>query len=82
MGVQLISHRRTVRAGASVGAEVAADDRRRVVRPAHLGGAGLVVGGKASDLAEGIALAQQQIDSGAAAATLERFISASQEAAA
>jgi anthranilate phosphoribosyltransferase len=45
-------------------------------------GAGLVVGGRATDLAEGMAMAEQTIDSGAAADTLERFVAASQEAAA
>jgi anthranilate phosphoribosyltransferase len=45
-------------------------------------GAGLVVGGRVSDLAEGMALAEQTIDSGAAADTLDRFVAASQEAAA
>ena len=44
-------------------------------------GAGLVVGGKAADLGEGIAIAQQTIDSGAAATTLDRLVTASQEAA-
>lgn len=44
-------------------------------------GAGLVVGGRATNLAEGIELASQAIDTGEAAATLERLISASQEAA-
>jgi anthranilate phosphoribosyltransferase len=45
-------------------------------------GAGLVVGGRATDLAEGMAMAEQTIDSGAAADTLDRFVAASQEAAA
>jgi anthranilate phosphoribosyltransferase len=44
-------------------------------------GAGLVVGGAAATLADGIALAVETIDSGAAAATLERFVVASQDAA-
>jgi len=43
--------------------------------------AGLVVGGKVTDLAEGITLARHTIDSGAAAATLDRLVTASQEAA-
>jgi anthranilate phosphoribosyltransferase len=43
--------------------------------------AGLVVGGKATDLADGMTLAEQTIDSGAAAETLERFVAASREAA-
>jgi anthranilate phosphoribosyltransferase len=43
--------------------------------------AGLVVGGRAADLGEGITLAGETIDSGAAAATLERFVVASREAA-
>ena len=45
-------------------------------------GAGLVVGGKVPTIAEGIELAQRTIDSGAAAVTLERLVTASQEAAA
>jgi len=45
-------------------------------------GAGLVVGGRAATLAEGIALARESIDSGAAADTLDRFVAASQDAAA
>jgi anthranilate phosphoribosyltransferase len=44
-------------------------------------GAGLVVGGRVSTIGEGIALAQQTIDSGAAATTLEVLVKASQEAA-
>jgi anthranilate phosphoribosyltransferase len=44
--------------------------------------AGLVVGGRAVTLADGIASAAATIDSGAAAATLERLVVASQEAAA
>jgi anthranilate phosphoribosyltransferase len=44
--------------------------------------AGLVVGGRATSLAEGVALAASTIDSGAAATTLERFVAASQDAAA
>jgi anthranilate phosphoribosyltransferase len=44
-------------------------------------GAGLVVGGRATTLAEGIALARETIDSGAAAATLDRFVAVSREAA-
>jgi anthranilate phosphoribosyltransferase len=44
-------------------------------------GAGLVVGGRAADLGAGIELARQAIDSGAAAATLDRFVAASREAA-
>jgi len=44
-------------------------------------GAGLVVGGRAATLAEGIALARETIDSGAGAATLDRFVAASQAAA-
>jgi anthranilate phosphoribosyltransferase len=43
--------------------------------------AGLVVGGRAADLAEGIALASTTIDSGAAAEALDRFVAASREAA-
>ena len=45
-------------------------------------GAGLVVGGAAPDLAAGVALAAESIDSGAAAGTLDRLVAASQEAAA
>lgn len=45
-------------------------------------GAALVVAGRAGDLVEGLALAADSIDSGAATATLERFIAASHEAAA
>ena len=44
-------------------------------------GAGLVVGGMASSLAEGVALACDAIDRGAAADTLRRLVAASQEAA-
>lgn len=44
-------------------------------------GAGLVVGGRVDTLAEGIALARETIDSGSAAATLDRFVQVSQEAA-
>ena len=44
-------------------------------------GAGLVVGGAASDLADGIEQAARAIDSGAAADTLDRFVTASREAA-
>jgi anthranilate phosphoribosyltransferase len=44
-------------------------------------GAGLVVGGRATDLAEGLTIAAETIDSGAAAATLDRFVAASREAA-
>jgi anthranilate phosphoribosyltransferase len=44
-------------------------------------GAGLVVAGRAVDLADGLAVAERAIDSGAAAATLERFVAASREAA-
>jgi anthranilate phosphoribosyltransferase len=44
-------------------------------------GAGLVVGGKVHDLATGVELARSAIDSGAAAETLDRFVTASQEAA-
>ena len=44
-------------------------------------GAGLVVGGRATTIGEGIELAQQAIDSGAAATTLEALVAASQEAA-
>ena len=44
-------------------------------------GAGLVVGGAAPDLAAGIEIAAQAIDSGAAAMTLDRLVTASQEAA-
>jgi anthranilate phosphoribosyltransferase len=45
-------------------------------------GAGLVVGGRVPTIADGIDLAQQAIDSGAAGETLERLVKASQEAAA
>ena len=44
-------------------------------------GAGLVVGGRADSLADGIAMAGEAIDSGAAAATLDRLVAASQAAA-
>jgi anthranilate phosphoribosyltransferase len=44
-------------------------------------GAALVVAGKANDLREGITLAQQAIDSGAAKAKLEKLIAVSQAAA-
>ncbi len=44
-------------------------------------GAGLVVSGTVDSLADGVALAQHTIDSGAGEATLERFVAASQEAA-
>ncbi|MCU1364703.1 MAG: trpD [Ilumatobacteraceae bacterium] len=44
-------------------------------------GAGLVVAGVASDLEQGIALAAHSIDSGAAEASLQRFIDVSQQAA-
>jgi len=44
-------------------------------------GAGLVVGGKADNLADGVALAAKAIDDGAASATLSRLVEASQEAA-
>jgi len=43
--------------------------------------AGLVVGDRVQSLAEGIGLAAGAIDSGAAAATLDRFVEASQRAA-
>lgn len=43
--------------------------------------AGIVVGGKAPDLASALALAAASIDSGAAAATLDRFVATSQAAA-
>lgn len=45
-------------------------------------GAGLVVAGLASDLAEGIAKASESIDSGAAATVLDRLVAASREASA
>lgn len=45
-------------------------------------GAGLVVGGRVSTIAEGIELAQQALDTGAAGETLEQLVKASQEAAA
>ena len=44
--------------------------------------AALVVAGRAADLEEGLALAAATIDSGAAAATLDRFVAESQAAAA
>ena len=44
-------------------------------------GAGLVVAGMASTLAEGVLMAGRSIDDGAAASALERLVSASQEAA-
>jgi anthranilate phosphoribosyltransferase len=44
-------------------------------------GAGLVVGGRVATLAEGIALARETIDSGAASATLDRFVAVSREVA-
>ncbi len=44
--------------------------------------AGLLVGGSAADLAEGVALAGEAIDSGAARRTLERFVALSQAEAA
>ncbi|MFN8024365.1 MAG: anthranilate phosphoribosyltransferase [Acidimicrobiales bacterium] len=43
-------------------------------------GAALVVADRAADLAEGIALAEEAIDSGAAAAALDRLVSVSQAA--
>jgi anthranilate phosphoribosyltransferase len=43
-------------------------------------GAGLVVGGKVDSLADGIARAEDAIDGGAAAKTLDRFVAASREA--
>ena len=45
-------------------------------------GAALVVADRAADLAEGMALAEESIDSGAAARTLEAMVSVSQAAAA
>ncbi|HSR71229.1 MAG TPA: anthranilate phosphoribosyltransferase, partial [Kiloniellales bacterium] len=42
--------------------------------------AGLIVGGKAADLKEGVALAAEAIDSGQARRTLERVIAISREA--
>ena len=42
-------------------------------------GAGLVVGGKADDLAAGVELAAAAIDCGAAGETLDRFVAASQK---
>lgn len=44
--------------------------------------AGLVVGGRADTLADGIVVAAESIDTGSAAATLERLVTASQAAAA
>ncbi len=44
-------------------------------------GAGLVVAGRATNLADGLRIAEETIDSGAAATTLERFVAASREAA-
>jgi anthranilate phosphoribosyltransferase len=44
-------------------------------------GAGLVVGGRAATIGEGIELAQRTIDIGAAAATLDALVTASREAA-
>lgn len=44
-------------------------------------GAGLVVGGRATDLAHGIDLARTAIDTGEAAATLDRFVAVSNDAA-
>ncbi len=44
-------------------------------------GAGLVVSGMVNTLAEGVKVAEATIDSGAGATTLERFVTASQEAA-
>jgi anthranilate phosphoribosyltransferase len=43
-------------------------------------GAALVVAGRASSLEEGVVMAAESIDSGAAAAALQRFIDTSQEA--
>lgn len=43
-------------------------------------GASLYIGGKAATIKEGIALAQELIDSGKAAATLEKFIEVSNRA--
>ncbi len=43
-------------------------------------GAGLVVAGRADNLADGIAAAAESIDSGAASAALDRLVAASQEA--
>lgn len=45
-------------------------------------GAGLVVAGRASTLAEGVAIAAESIDSGAAAVVLDRLVAESQAAAA
>jgi anthranilate phosphoribosyltransferase len=45
-------------------------------------GAGLVVGGRADSLSDGVALAAKAIDEGAAAETLRKLVEASQEAAA
>jgi anthranilate phosphoribosyltransferase len=44
--------------------------------------AGLVVGGRAADLTEGISIACHAIDSGAATETLQRFVAASHDAVA
>ncbi len=44
--------------------------------------AGLVVGGRADTLADGIVVASESIDTGSAAATLDRLVTASQAAAA
>ena len=43
--------------------------------------AGLVVGGRAATLADGLTTAMESIDSGAAAATLNRFVATSRDAA-
>jgi len=43
--------------------------------------AGLVVAGRAATLAEGLTTAMESIDSGAAAATLDRFVATSRDAA-
>jgi anthranilate phosphoribosyltransferase len=45
-------------------------------------GAGLVVGGRAATIEEGMALAVESIDSGAAAARLDALVAASRAAAA
>jgi anthranilate phosphoribosyltransferase len=72
-------------------AAVNADLLKRIVggeRGAHRdivvlnGGAGLFVSGVAATLEEGVEKAQEAIDSGAAASTLDRFVEASQKAAA
>jgi anthranilate phosphoribosyltransferase len=44
-------------------------------------GAAIYAGGGADTLAEGVAAAQDAVDSGAAATALERFVSATQELA-